>query len=167
MKLNEFNNLIDLFFNQAEKQNPKEVFLEWLNIINRKKFTWSETTAHIYKLAKILKNQINDGDRVLLLSENRPEWLIADLSIMLANGITVPAYITYTESDYRYLIEDCKPSTVIVSNNFLHKKIKKIIDEKDFIKKVITFDNIPGVSYQQKYSDFSSIIKNNLKKKIK
>ena len=167
MKLNEFDNLIDLFFNQVEKQKPNEVFLEWLNIINRKKFTWSETTANIYKLAKILKNQISDGDRVLLLSENRPEWLIADLSIMLANGITVPAYITYTESDYRYLIEDCKPSTVIVSNNILHKKIKKIIDEKDFIKKVITFDNIPGVTYQQKYLDFSSIIKNNLKEEDK
>ena len=162
MKLNEFNNLTDLFFYQAEKQNPDSVFLEWLNTINRKKFTWSETVSNILKLTKNLKTHINSGDRVLLLSENRPEWLIADLAIMLAKAITVPAYTTYTEKDYEYLIEDCTPSVIIVSNNSLHKKLEKIIREKDFIKKVITFDYISGVDYQNKYVDFSSIINNKL-----
>ena len=162
MKLNEFNNLTDLFFYQAEKQNPDSVFLEWLNTINRKKFTWSETVSNILKLTKNLKTHINSGDRVLLLSENRPEWLIADLAIMLAKAITVPAYTTYTEKDYEYLIEDCTPSVIIVSNNSLHKKLEKIIREKDFIKKVITFDYISGVDYQNKYVDFNSIINNKL-----
>jgi long-chain acyl-CoA synthetase len=41
-----------------------------------------------------------------LVSENRPEWFISDLAIMLSGGITVPAYTTYTEEDYKYLIED-------------------------------------------------------------
>ena len=161
MNLKEFNSLTDLFFYQAEKQNPKSFFLEWLNPKNKKKFTWSETSSNIYKLAKILKENINDGDRCLLVSENRPEWLISDLAIMLANGITVPAYTTYTEEDYKYLIEDCKPSIVIVSNNEMHEKLKKIIKEKDFIKKVITLDKIEGVD-EDKYLDFNSIVKINL-----
>ena len=59
---------------------------------------------------------------------------------MLAGGITVPAYTTYTEKDYKYLIEDCEPTVIIVSNNDMLKKIKKIINEKNFIKKVITFE---------------------------
>ena len=50
-------------------------------------------------------------------SENRPEWFVSDLAIMVAGGITVPAYTTYTEDDYKYLIEDCEPSLVVVSNN--------------------------------------------------
>ena len=79
------------------------------------KFTWGETSSNIYKLAKIIKENIKDGDRCLLVSENRPEWLISDIAIMLANGITVPAYTTYTEKDYKYLIEDCEPSIIIVS----------------------------------------------------
>ena len=157
MELNKFNSLADLFFDQAEKQKPEEVFLEWLNITNRKKFTWSDTVINIYKFSKTLKNFINNGDRVLLVSENRPEWLVADISIMLANGITVPAYTTYTENDYNYLIEDCKPSVVIVSNNIMHKKLVNIINEKDFIKKVITFDFVGGANYQKKYIDFNSI----------
>ena len=104
MDLKEFKSLIDLFFYQAEKQNPQSAFLEWLNPKNKKKFTWSETSSNIYKLAKTLKASIADGDRCLLVSENRPEWLISDIAIMIANGITVPAYTTYTEKDYKYLI---------------------------------------------------------------
>jgi len=75
MNLKEFNSLTDLFFYQTEKQNPQSIFLEWLNPKNKKKFTWSETSSNIYKLAKILKKNINDGDRCLLVSENRPERL--------------------------------------------------------------------------------------------
>ena len=161
MDLKEINSLTDLFFYQTGKQNPTSIFLEWLNPKNKKRLTWEETSSNIYKLAKILKENISDGDRCLLVSENRPEWLISDLAIMLANGITVPAYTTYTENDYKYLIEDCQPSVIIVSNNEMHKKLKNIIKEKVFIKKVITFDKIEGVN-ENKYLDFDSIAKRNL-----
>ena len=162
MNLNEFNSLIDLYFYQAKKQNPQSIFLEWLNPQNKKKFTWSETSSNIYKLAKIIKENIADKERCLLVSENRPEWLISDIAVMLANGITVPAYTTYTENDYRYLIEDCQPSVIIVSNNEMHDKLKNIIEEKDFIKKVITFEKISSRNYKNKYLDFNSIIESNL-----
>ena len=162
MNLSEFNNLTDLFFYQAEKQKPKSIFLEWLNPNNKKKFTWSDTSSNIYKFAKILKENIIEGDRCLLVSENRPEWLISDIAVMLANGITVPAYTTYTEKDYEYLIEDCQPSVVIISNEEIHNKLKNIISKKIFIKKVITFEKIHGVNYKNKYLEFSSIIKNDL-----
>ena len=162
MNLNDFNSLVDLFFHQAEKQNPASIFLEWLNPKNKKKLTWGETSSNIYKLAKILKENIVDGDRCLLVSENRPEWLISDIAIMLANGITVPVYTTYTEKDYKYLIEDCQPSVIIVSNDEMHNKLKNIIKEKDFIKKVITFEKIQEADYNNKYLDFNFIIKNNL-----
>ena len=159
MNLNEFNSLTDLFFYQAEKQISESIFLEWLNPKNKKIFTWSETSSNIYKFAKILKAYVREDDRCLLVSENRPEWLISDIAIMLANAITVPAYTTYTANDYKYLIEDCEPSIIIVSNNEMHKKLQKIIEEKSFIKKVITFEKIDGVDYDNKYIDFNSIIK--------
>jgi len=167
MKFNEYNNLVDLFFYTAKKQKSEDIFLEWLNTTNRKKFTWSETSSNIFKLSKVLKTIVKKGDRVLLVSENRPEWLIADLAIMLSGAITVPAYTTYTPDDYRHLIEDCEPSIVIVSNNVMHKKMQTIIKEKNFIKKVITFDIVAGEDYEKKYLDFSSITKNNLLEKDK
>jgi len=162
MNLKEFNSLIDLFLYQAEKQDQNSIFLEWLNNVNRKKFTWSQTLSNVYKFAKVLKKYTKEGDRVLLISENRPEWLIADLGIMLANAITVPAYTTYTEQDYKYLIEDCEPTIIVVSNNVLHRKLEKNIREKNFIKKIITFDTIAKANYNDKYLDFETITKNNL-----
>ena len=162
MNLNDFNSLVDLFFHQAEKQDPKNVFLQWLNPDNKKTFTWEETKINIFKLSKIIREHSKEGDRCLLVSENRPEWLISDIAIMLANGITVPAYTTYTEKDYKYLIEDCQPSVIIVSNDEIHNKLKNIIKEKDFIKKVITFEKIQEADYNNKYLDFNFIIKNNL-----
>ena len=162
MNFKKFNSLTDLFFYQAEKQNPQTVFLEWLNPKIRTTYSWSDTTSNIYKFTKILKENINDGDRCLLVSENRPEWLVTDIAIMLANGITVPAYTTYTENDYRYLIEDCQPSIIIVSSEQMHRKLENIIKEKTFIKKVITFEKIQNVDYKNKYLDFSSITKVNL-----
>ena len=162
MNLKEFNNLTDFFFYQAEKQNQEDVFLEWLNAINRKKFTWSETISNVHKIANTLKNYVKEGDRVLLVSENRPEWLLTDLAIMLSKAITVPAYTTYTENDYKYLIEDSEPSVVIVSNNTMYKKLEKTINQKDFVKCIIAFDNIVRGNTEKKYLDLDSIIKSKL-----
>jgi len=173
MNLDNFNSLIELFFYQTEKQNPKDVFLQWLNPNNKKTFTWEEVKINIFKLSKIIKKNITEGDRCLLVSENRPEWFIADLAIMLSGGITVPAYTTYTEDDYKYLIEDCEPTVVIVSNNEMLKKLNITINEKNFIKKVITFDEVEkacnnlNIDNKEKYLDFNSIIKNDLSEKDK
>ena len=168
MNLNNLNNLIELFVNQANKQNKKDIFLEWLNPSNKKTYTWEQTEKNILKLSKVIKENIKEGDRCLLVSENRPEWFISDLAIMVAGGITVPAYTTYTEDDYKYLIEDCEPSLVVVSNNEMLKKLNNSINEKDFIKKVITLDektkvtNNLNIINKEKYLDFNLIINNNL-----
>ncbi len=167
MNLYEFNNLLDLYFDQAKKQKSQNSFLEWLNPKNKVKFTWGETSLNIYKLAKTIKENIKDGDRCLLISENRPEWLISDIAIMLANGITVPAYTTYTEKDYQYLIEDCEPSLIIISNNMLHAKLKNIISKKLFIKKIITLDEIQNVDDKNKYINFNFIVNKKLKESDK
>jgi len=173
MDLEKFNSLIELFFYQAEKQDSKSIFLQWLNPNNKKTFTWEETKLNIFKLSKKIKENIKEGDRCLLVSENRPEWFISDLAIMLSGGITVPAYTTYTEDDYKYLIEDCEPTIVIVSNNDMLKKLNTTINEKNFIKKVITFDEIEkahhnlNIDNKEKYLDFNTIIKNDLSEKDK
>ena len=167
MKLSQFNSLIELFFYQSQKQDSKNDFLEWLNPKNKKKYTWGETSASIQKLAKVLKDNLTEGDRCLLVSENRPEWLIADLAIMLAGGITVPAYTTYVEKDYKYLVEDCEPSVIIVSNDEMHNKLKNIIKEKDFIKKIVSFDELRNIEQKDKYLKFNSIINDQLNENIK
>ncbi len=168
MNLDNLNNLIELFSIQADKQNKKDIFLEWLNPINKKTFTWEETQDNILKLSKIIRENIKEDDRCLLVSENRPEWFISDMAIMLSGGITVPAYTTYTKEDYKYLIEDCEPSLVIVSSSEMLKKLINTVNEKKFIKKIITLDEVNKVTNdldiidKNKFLDFNTILKNNL-----
>ncbi len=141
MDLAKTDNLLNVFFKQYIKQNSKEIFLNWLKF-PEKNYSWEETKVNIIKLAKELKKNLNKGERCLLVSENRPEWLISDIAIMLAGGITVPSYITYTEKDYEFIIDDCEPTIVIVSNQILFNKLKDVIPKKKFIKKIVLFDEI-------------------------
>jgi long-chain acyl-CoA synthetase len=141
MKLESYNNLLELFFDRYQLENKNEIFLKSLKNENSN-FTWKQTFDAIQNLSLFLDQYITTNDRCLLISENRPEWLISDLSIMLSKGITVPAYTTYVERDYEFLINDCKPSVIIASDAIQLKKINNIIKKYSFIKKVISFENI-------------------------
>ena len=141
MKLESYNNLLELFFDRYQLENKNEIFLQSLKNENSN-FTWKQTFDAIQNLSLFLDQYITTNDRCLLISENRPEWLISDLSIMLSKGITVPAYTTYVERDYEFLINDCKPSVIIASDAIQLKKINNIIKKYSFIKKVISFENI-------------------------
>ena len=141
MKLESYNNLLELFFDRYQLENKNEIFLQSLKN-EKSNFTWKQTFDAIQNLSLFLDQYITTNDRCLLISENRPEWLISDLSIMLSKGITVPAYTTYVERDYEFLINDCKPSVIIASDAIQLKKINNIIKKYSFIKKVISFENI-------------------------
>ncbi|MEI6417931.1 MAG: AMP-binding protein, partial [Sphingomonadales bacterium] len=89
-------NLISLFLDWADKQ-PNAPFLtskvggQWQTI------SWGEARDIVSSLSAVLAGiGINRGDRVCLVSENRPEWCLADLAIMAAGAITVPAYTSNT-----------------------------------------------------------------------
>ena len=141
MQVHKINNLLELFYEQYKRQNKENFFLQSLKE-PKKKYTWEEVYINTIKFSEEISKYIKKGDRCLLISENRPEWMISDLSIMLSKGITVPAYTTYTERDYEYIINDCTPTIIIVSDEVQYSKIKNIIPKKDFIKKVIIFDDI-------------------------
>jgi len=141
MQINKINNLLELFYKQYQKKNKESIFLQSLKE-PQKKYSWEEVYLNINKLSEEISKHIKKGDRCLLVSENRPEWMISDLSIMLSGGVTVPAYTTYTERDYEYIIDDCTPAIIIISDNILYDKIKNVIPKKDFIKKILFFENI-------------------------
>ena len=129
INLNKINNLLELFINQFNQQKNKKTILLSSLKEPKKNLSWEDTFKKINILTEEIKKHVNKGDRCLLISENRPEWFISDLSIMLSGSITVPAYTTYSEKDYEYIIDNCEPSIVIVSNIEQFNKIKNIIKE--------------------------------------
>ena len=157
MNLKNINNLTELFFLQYEKQKNKEKILLTSLKEPRKNYSWQKIYNSINKLSNILKSYVSKGDRCILISENRPEWLITDLSIMLSEAITVPAYTTYVDRDYEYIINDCEPSIVFVSNNEQYNKIKKIISTKNFIKKIFSFEKLSDLK-ENEYININNFI---------
>ena len=156
MDLTKINSLTELFFFQFEKQKDKNKILLSSLKEPKKDFSWQQTFQSINNLTNELKKYVNKGDRCLLISENRPEWFISDFSIMLSKSITVPAYITYAERDYEYIINDCTPSVVFVSNTEQFNKVKNIIKSKNFIKKIFSFEKLEGLN-KDEYVNINSL----------
>ena len=165
MKLSEINSLVELYFKKSEEIEGKKPFLKWLKP-NKPTYNWEDITNRIFKLSHKIKSLINDGDRCLILSENRPYWLVSDIAIMNAGGISVPIFTTYSENDYEYILNDCKPSLIIVSNQNQFKKIKNFINPE--VKKIISFEKIDTqsllISDILNEKDFQKKINKNLKR---
>ena len=141
MNFNNFENLIELFLFKYQSQDKKNIFLQSL-FDKKNSFSWEETFLSIKIFSELIKKNSDKGQRCLLISENRPEWFIADLSIMLSELITVPTYTTYSEKDYEYIINDCEPSIIVVSNQMQYDKIKDITKLKRSNIKIFSFEKL-------------------------
>ncbi len=115
----EFPNLVTMFFRRAAEKGDAP-FL-WHKADGRwQPISWAEGARQVVSLASALGDMgLKRGDRVMLVSENRPEWCIADLGIMAAGCITVPTYTTNAERDHQHIIEDSGASAIIVSTQKL------------------------------------------------
>ncbi len=155
MEINKLNSLVELFYEKykEKKKFTKHPFLKWLKSDENNYFSWAEVECHIANLTEYLRKHLSHGDRCVLLSENRPEWLIADIAIMNAGGVTVPLFTTYSEKDYNYIINDCKPKICIVSDKIQLKKIDKFISNET---KVLSIENI-----DEKIESIKNITKKN------
>ena len=122
-QLERFDNLVSLFLTRAaEKRDAPFLWAkrggEWSSI------SWAESARQVASLAASLKSiGLMPGDRVALVSENRPEWLISDLAIMAAGCVTVPTYTTNTTRDHAHVLGNSGARAVIVSNQKLAKNL--------------------------------------------
>ncbi len=154
MKIENINSLVELYFKKYyEIKNKKgPPFLFGLSSKDKNSsLNWNEVTLKIKSLTTFLQDYISPGDRCVLLSENRPQWLIADIAIMNSGGVTVPLFTTYSDSDYEYIINDCGPKVCIVSNKLQYEKIEKFLNEKI---KIISIDE-----FTNQIENFSEIFK--------
>ncbi len=110
-----FPNLVTMFFTRA-KEKGEAPFLwrktdgHWISI------SWAEAAERVAALSAALKDHgLRPGDPVMLVSENRPEFCIADLAIMAAGCVTVPTYTTNTTRDHQHILTDSGARAVIVS----------------------------------------------------
>lgn len=87
---------------------------------------------------------IKPGDRIAILSENRPEWSMADLAILSLGAINVPIYTTQAVDQVRYILQDSGTRAIFISNRRLYKHAAEAFDGLDFLERLIFFDNDAG-----------------------
>jgi long-chain acyl-CoA synthetase len=156
--LERFENLVAMFFARAGEKGDAP-FLWHKTDGGWRSQSWRSVAEQISSLAQGLKSiGINRGDRVMLVSENRPEWLIADLAIMAAGGVTVPAYITNTERDHQHILDNSGAKAVIVSSAKLAKPLLPAV-LRSGCKAVIGIEDLRiGQSGNVAFHDWSKLI---------
>ena len=113
--LDHFPSLVAMFFDRAAR-GGEDPFL-WRKADRAwQPLSWRQVAHQVAALAHNLRELgLKEGDRVVLVSENRPEFCIADLGIMAAGCVTVPTYTTNTERDHQHILGNSGASAVIVS----------------------------------------------------
>lgn len=127
-----FSNLVSMFFQRASEGGDKpflsaKIDGEW------QATSWAEAARQVAALAKSFKKiGLKPGDRIMLVSDNCPQWCIADLAIMAAGCITVPTYTTNTTGDHQHILDNSGAKAVIVSNQKLAQNlIPSVIKSSD------------------------------------
>jgi long-chain acyl-CoA synthetase len=134
--------LTAMFFDQAELQGDRP-FLWAKREGTYRSLSWRETAQAVKDLSRGLRDLgLAKGDRVVLVSENRPEWLIADIAIMAAGGITVPAYTTNTQHDHHHILANSEAVGAIVSTRALGKRLLPAALEAPACKWVVGIEDM-------------------------
>src|SRR5271165_5969112 len=132
--------LNDIFFTATER-NLDRVMLsrasgKWLPISS------SDFRRNVAATALALQEWgIGKGDRIAILSENRPEWSTADFAILLLGAVTVPVYATLTPEQTAYTLSDSGSSVIFVSTEHQFRKVRAILSQTQ-IKKIVVMDHL-------------------------
>lgn len=136
------NNLVELFLKRADARGDKP-FLGAKRNGEWQTQSWREVADQVCLFAENLRKLgLESGDRVALVSENRPEWCIADLAIMAAGCVTVPAYTTNTERDHAHILDNSGARAVIVSTGKLSLPLIPAIMRTGMAEHVIAIESL-------------------------
>ena len=92
----------------------------------------------------LLSLGLKKGDKVAMVSNNRPEWNFIDMGISQAGMVHVPIYPTIGVEEYEYILDDAKPKLIFVSDKGLYEKIKPIVDKAASIESIYTINKVEG-----------------------
>ena len=141
-QLEHFPNLVTMFLNRAADKRDKP-FLWAKRDDAWRPISWREAARQVAALAEsLMRMGLEPGDRVMLVSENRPEWLIADLGIMAAGCVTVPTYITNTTRDHTHILGNSGAKAVFVSNQKLARTLVPAVLYSSECHHIIGIENI-------------------------
>lgn len=153
----------DLLFN--EELQKKQNILNYKVNKQWKSFSGQDFYQHVFCLAEFFLQQgLVKGDKILLLSENRPEWNFSDFACQLTGIITVPIFPNISEHDLNFIIKDAQPKFLVLSNERILNRYKDVF-QSCFGNRIISFNEINGI--KNIYAEVSTFKLNDIENKIK
>ncbi len=152
----EYNRIFDLLDNQIKKFNKPDALCgkengKWV------KYSASDiiTTSNNFSYG-LLKMDLQKNDKIAIISNNRPEWNIADIGIIQAGGVDVPIYPTISDHDLSYILINAEVKYVLVSSMEIYQKVKNAIIDNPNVVSIYSFNELEGVSHWSKIIDLGS-----------
>lgn len=144
-----YNNLVELLLTH-KKARPNKPALQYISGDKYKPITYNQLYQCVVSLAKELATSymVKAGDHVAILSENRPEWVVADFATLALSAINIPVYPTLKSSEILEIFQNAKPMGVFISTEEQYAKIMEIKHKCPFIKWIIAFDPIKTLPHQ-------------------
>ncbi|PKL75289.1 MAG: long-chain fatty acid--CoA ligase, partial [Candidatus Melainabacteria bacterium HGW-Melainabacteria-1] len=131
-----------VFFRTAEKKSSARALGKKVNGQYRY-LSYAEVADNVRQMAAaLLELGVQAQDRIAIMSENSPEWVISDLGIMSAGGLDVPVYPTLTHEQLEYILNDCGARGIIVSNNTHYQKVARIWQQVPSLEFIIHVDEV-------------------------
>lgn len=92
---------------------------------------------------------VQKGDKIAIISNNRPEWNFVDFAIQKIGAVSVPMYPTITAEDYRYILDHSESKLVFAGNQEIYEKLLKAIEGNEILspEKIFTFDQLPNAQH--------------------
>ena len=142
MATNSWNSLTHMFFEQALALKEKPLLFA-KNGDSWKSENWTEVAEKVTRLGAALRDMgVEKGDRVVIVSENRPEWMVADFAIMAIGAISVPTYTTNTVRDHLHIIENSGAKAAIVSTKNLTRTFLRAAHQCDEMQHTIVMEPV-------------------------
>lgn len=145
--------LIDILPYQL-KHFPQEDALAYKVYLNQdEEGQWHQFSSlkcmdYVNKVSKgLLELGIQPGDKIAIVSENRPEWIFIDMAMLQLGAVNVPVYPTISEDDYKYIFEEAEVKYAFASNQELYNKAIAAQKAVTTLNNVFTFDEIEGASH--------------------
>lgn len=137
-------NLATMFFEQAAAGGERP-FLWSKRADAYRSQSWRQVAEEVSALSRGLRAAgVSAGDRVVLVSENRPKWAVADLAIMAAGAVTVPAYTTNTADDHRHVLVDSGAQAAIVATPELARRLFAAATHAPELRLIVAMDPATG-----------------------
>jgi len=158
-------NIVSMVLERASRYGSRDVFRYKVGDSNSYKgISWSELVDKTQNVSRALKVLgFGFADNIGIFSDNRPEWVIADLGILGVRGVVVPFYATSSKQQIKYIVDETEMRLIFAGNQDQYEKALWLLENTESVKTIVVFD--PNITSKDKniisWSDFLNLAEQN------